>query len=52
MNSIRELGGIENDAVEVKQEKKAVKTLYIEADEDHVVIAEWGTHRTQISVCT
>ncbi len=32
MNSIRELGSVDNDAVEVKQDKKAVKVLYIEAD--------------------
>jgi len=42
MNSIRELGKIENDAVKVKQEKKVVKTLYIEADEDHVALQEGG----------
>ncbi|NLC11473.1 MAG: hypothetical protein GX767_04380 [Firmicutes bacterium] len=33
MNSIRELGSVENYAVEIKQGKKAVKILYIEADE-------------------
>ena len=42
MNSIRELGRIENNAVEIKQEKKAVKILYIEADEDHVALQEGG----------
>jgi hypothetical protein len=42
MNSIRELGKIENDAVEVKPEKKVVKTLYIEADEDHVALQNGG----------
>jgi hypothetical protein len=42
MNSIRELGKIENDAVGVKQEKKVVKTLYIEADEDHVALQDGG----------
>jgi len=42
MNSIRELGGIDNDAVGIKQEKKAVKTLYIEADEDHVALQDGG----------
>jgi hypothetical protein len=35
MNSIRELGIVDNDAVENKQDKKPVKVLYIEADEDH-----------------
>jgi hypothetical protein len=42
MNSIRELGKIENDAVGVKQEKKVVKTPYIEADEDHVALQDGG----------
>lgn len=42
MNSIRELGGIENDAVKIKQEKKTVKILYIEADEDHVALQDGG----------
>lgn len=42
MNSIRELGGIDNDAVEIKQEKKAVKILYIEADEDHAALQDGG----------
>lgn len=42
MNSIRELGGVENDAVEIKQEKTAVKILYIEADEDHVALQNGG----------
>ena len=36
MNSIRKLGRVDNDAVEIKEKKKVVKTLYIEADEDHV----------------
>lgn len=35
MNSIREMGPIPNDAVKV-EEKRTVKLLYIEADEDHV----------------
>lgn len=38
MNSIRELGSIENSAVEIREKKKSVKTLYIEADEDHVAL--------------
>ncbi|MDD3318248.1 MAG: ISLre2 family transposase [Methanosarcina sp.] len=42
MNSIRELGSIENDAVGIKQEKKTVKILYIEADEDHVALQDGG----------
>lgn len=42
MNSIRELGRVENDTVEIKQEKKAVKILYIEADEDHVALQDGG----------
>ena len=42
MNSIRELGSVDNDAVEIKQDKKAVKILYIEADEDHVALQEGG----------
>ncbi len=42
MNSIRELGSVDNDAVEVKQDKKAVKVLYIEADEDHVPLQTGG----------
>lgn len=42
MNTIRELGGVDNDAVEIKQEKRAVKILYIEADEDHVALQNGG----------
>jgi hypothetical protein len=42
MNSIRELGSVSNDAVEVKQDKKSVKVLYIEADEDHVALQDGG----------
>ncbi len=42
MNSIRELGSVGNDEVEVKQNKKAVKILYIEADEDHVSLQDGG----------
>jgi hypothetical protein len=42
MNSIRELGSVDNDAVEVKQDKKAVRVLYIEADEDHVSLQDGG----------
>jgi hypothetical protein len=42
MNSIRELGSIDNDEVEIKQNKKRVKVLYIEADEDHVALQAGG----------
>lgn len=42
MNSIRELGSIDNDAAEIKQDKRAVKVLYIEADEDHVALQNGG----------
>jgi len=42
MNSIRELGSVDNNAVEIKQEKKTVKILYIEADEDHVALQDGG----------
>lgn len=41
MNSIRELGKIENNTLAIK-EKKTVKTLYIEADEDHVALQIGG----------
>jgi hypothetical protein len=43
MNSIRELGNVANDAVEIKQDKRSVKVLYIEADEDHVALQDGGT---------
>jgi hypothetical protein len=42
MNSIRELGSIPNDAVGIKDEKRSVRVLYIEADEDHVALQEGG----------
>jgi hypothetical protein len=42
MNSIRELGSVRNDAAEIKQDKRSVKVLYIEADEDHVSLQEGG----------
>lgn len=42
MNSIRELGRVENDAAEIKQKKRSIKTLYIEADEDHVALQDGG----------
>lgn len=36
MNSIRELGPVENNTVPIKEKNKEVKLLFIEADEDHV----------------
>ncbi len=42
MNSIRELGSVSNDAVEVRFDKRCVRTLYIEADEDHVSLQNGG----------
>lgn len=36
MNSIRKLDAVANDTVEIKEKKKTVKVIYIEADEDHV----------------
>jgi hypothetical protein len=36
MNIIRRIGLVENDAVPVPFQKKQVKTLFIEADEDHI----------------
>lgn len=41
MNTIRELGEVENDEVELFSklpEKKKLQTLYVEADEDHVAL--------------
>lgn len=38
MNIIRRVGLIENDAVPVSTEKRPVKTVYIEADEDHLAM--------------
>lgn len=40
MNSIRELGSVENNVVKIKKKNKAVKILYIEADEDHVALQD------------
>jgi len=42
MNSIRELGNVDNDAVKIRQDKRNVKVLYIEADEDHVALQDGG----------
>jgi 6-pyruvoyl-tetrahydropterin synthase len=36
MNTIRSLEPIPNDAVKIKEKNRKAKTLYIEADEDHV----------------
>ena len=38
MNTIRRLGKVENDEAEIPLKKRVVKTLYIEADEDHVAL--------------
>jgi hypothetical protein len=40
MNSIRRLGSVDNNAVKSKGPKRVVKTLYIEADEDHVALQD------------
>ena len=40
MNSIRELGSVENNVVKIKEKNKGVKILYIEADEDHVALQD------------
>ncbi len=40
LNSIRKLGNIENKDAELRSKKKEVKTIYIEADEDHVAMQE------------
>jgi len=48
MNSIRELGSVDNDAVEIKQDKRCVKVLYIEADEDHVALQDGGLIETKL----
>ncbi|QGT99581.1 hypothetical protein SYNTR_1879 [Candidatus Syntrophocurvum alkaliphilum] len=44
MNSIRELGSVENTSAKITKEKKQLKTLYIEADEDHVPMQD-GSNR-------
>lgn len=44
MNTIRELGPIENNSVGVEEPKKEVRTIYIEADEDHVSMQD-GTNK-------
>jgi hypothetical protein len=40
MKSIRETGAIDNHAAPFKPGKKIIKTLFIEADEDHVAMQE------------
>lgn len=44
MNCIRKLGNVENDAVKPLFKKRIVKTIYIEADEDHVAMQD-GVNR-------
>ena len=38
MNTIRELGPVENNSVPIKEKNKDIKLLFIEADEDHVAL--------------
>lgn len=40
MNSIRELGKIDNGSVKITRSKQQVKVLYIEADEDYVALQD------------
>lgn len=44
MNTIRKLGKIENDAVEIEEEKKDIDIIFIEADEAHVAMQD-GTNK-------
>ena len=44
MNTIRKLGNLENNDVEIKQLKKKVNVIYIDADEDHVAMQQ-GTNK-------
>ena len=44
MNSIRELGSIDNSSARIAETKKKANILYIEADEDHVPMQD-GTNR-------
>lgn len=44
MNTIRKLGKVENNIVEIKEKKKEIDILFIEADEDHVPMQD-GTNR-------
>lgn len=38
MNTIRELGRVENNVIPIEKKNKEIKLLYIEADEDHVAL--------------
>ena len=38
MNTIRELGPVENNIIPIKKKNKEIKLLFIEADEDHVAL--------------
>ena len=38
MNTIRELGPVENNVMPIKEKNNDIKLLYIEADEDHVAL--------------
>lgn len=38
MNTIRELGSVENNVIPIKSKNKEIKLLFIEADEDHVAL--------------
>ncbi len=40
LNSIRRLGNVENKDAKIMNKKKKVKTIYIEADEDHVAMQD------------
>lgn len=44
MNSIRELGKVENKEVKIREPKKGTKIIYIEAGEDHVAMQD-GTNK-------
>ena len=44
LNSIRELGVIQNNEVKPQEKKKDIRRLYIEADEDHVAMQK-GTNK-------
>jgi len=48
MNSIRELGSVDNATVEIKERNRSVKTLYIEADEDHVALQDGGCEEPKL----
>ncbi len=44
MNTIRELSRVDNNLVEIKEEKKDIDIIFIEADEDHVAMQD-GTNK-------